>query len=737
MKLMDAGMRVVRLNFSHGSHENHSKTIEIARKAIICYSARKGYSKTVAIALDTKGPEIRTGRLAGSDTGEVELKQGDKIKLSTKKDMEDKGSKDVIYVDYPNITKILKPGNHIFIDDGLISLLVKEIAGEELSCEVENGGKLGSRKGVNLPGVPVDLPAVTEKDKADLKFGVQQKVDMIFASFIRNAKALEEIRKVLGPEGKHIKIISKIENQEGMQNIDAIIEASDGIMVARGDLGIEIKAEEVPLAQKAILAKCNKVGKPVVCATQMLDSMTTKPRSTRAEASDVANAIFDGADCVMLSGETAKGKYPVETVKCMADICSKVEAVLWYERIQNDIKAVVKSQTADEISAVSSAIAEAATISQAKAIIVGSPCALISHIVSQFRPNCPIVLLTGCPVQARQSVIFRGVYPIVLEEMATGCTGFRRVLQKGINIMAKMKMLEVGKTVTVVIVDAMKADKISFRLLSIKQKCTKAEDEKLLELQCQELAKKDKCKEMAEKQKAKAEAEKKKCEEQAAKDKCKAMAEKDKCKKPDEKEKCGDDAKEKAEKEKCKAMAEKEKCKKSNEKEKCGDGGKDKGEKDKCKAMAEKEKCKAMAEKEKCKAMVEKDKCKQKKNKCGNEGKNDKCKEMAEQEKCKKMAEEEKCNALAEKEKCGEKLSDKEKAEKEKCKMMALKKECQALSDKEKCANKQMDDLQKYAEKCREDAIREKCKERAQKKKAEKESAEKKEDKPKATDKKK
>ncbi|XP_016944315.4 pyruvate kinase [Drosophila suzukii] len=520
-------MRVVRMNFSHGTHEYHCQTIQAARKAIAMYVEQTGLPRTVAIALDTKGPEIRTGKLAGgSDTAEVELKPGDKVTLSTKKELADKSTKETIYVYYQRLPELVKPGNRIFVDDGLIALLVKESKGDEVVCQVENGGKLGSHKGINLPGIAVDLPGVTEKDKQDLKFGAEQKVDMIFASFIRDGKALKEIRQALGPAGDNIKVISKIENHQGLINIDEIIRESDGIMVARGDMGIEIPTEDVPLAQKCIVAKCNKVGKPVICATQMMESMTAKPRPTRAEASDVANAIFDGCDAVMLSGETAKGKYPVECVQTMARICAKVEAVLWYESLQNSLKREIRTSAADHISAVTTAIAEAATVGQARAIVVASPCAMVAQMVSHMRPPCPIVMLTGCQSEAAQSLLFRGIYPLLVEEMVIGSLNFRRIMQSGLKLMGKMDILEPGQKGSVVLVNAMSAEKITFRLFTIRQQTKEERDQ---EERCRKLALEQRCNERAEKEA---------CKKQKLADECRKMREAEECKKKQLAEKC-------------------------------------------------------------------------------------------------------------------------------------------------------------------------------------------------------
>lgn len=406
-QLIEAGMNIARLNFSHGSHEYHLETIKNVRIA-----AKDEYPHPVAIALDTKGPEIRTGLLKSGATGEIDLMEGQTFKLSLKKEDYEQGDSKMVYVDYANLGKTVHKGSKIFMDDGLIGLRVTEVAEDHVITVVENSGKLGSKKGVNLPEAIVDLPAVSEKDKADILFGVENGVDMIFASFIRKAGDVRMIRALMGPKGKNINIIAKIENHEGVRNFDNIIKVADGVMVARGDLGIEIPTEKVFLAQKMMVGKCARIGKPVIIATQMLDSMISKPRPTRAEGSDVANAVLEGADCVMLSGETAKGKYPIKSVEVMHKICCEAEAAMYHRQFFNEIRQLVETP-ASIPETVAIAAVDASFKQNCAAIICMTHTGETAHLLSRYRPRCPIIAITRDERAAKQLHIYRGCFPLI------------------------------------------------------------------------------------------------------------------------------------------------------------------------------------------------------------------------------------------------------------------------------------------------------------------------------------
>lgn len=411
-KLRGAGMNIVRLNFSHGSYDYHRGVIENTR-ASIARDILDG--APIAIALDTKGPEIRTGLLS-NDPDDVALVAGAELIISVDPQYKDKCSAERVYVDYVNLPKVVPVGGTIFIDDGLIELTVEaQIDEKNLLTRIRNNGRLGSRKGVNLPDTAVDLPALSEKDRSDLNFGVEMGVDMIFASFIRKASDVLQVREQLGEAGKHIKIISKIENHEGVRNFDSILEVTDGVMVARGDLGIEIPPHKVFIAQKMMIARCNAAGKPVICATQMLESMTFNPRPTRAEVSDVANAVLDGADCVMLSGETAKGKYPLEAVRLMSRVCLEAERVMHHDAHLLDMMATLppalKTEEAIALSAVVATLHH-----NCKAIVTLTNSGDSVRLLAKYMPPCPIIVTSRDPQILRQMRLHRGTilfhYPI-------------------------------------------------------------------------------------------------------------------------------------------------------------------------------------------------------------------------------------------------------------------------------------------------------------------------------------
>lgn len=430
--LVKNGMNVARFNFSHGDHEE-----QLARMNLL-KNVREELDKPVAILLDTKGPEIRTGLLEGGK--KVMLKEGTDFTLYTE---EMTGNEKGCSITYPGLARDVKPGNTILIDDGLIELKVKEIKGGKIVCHVENGGELGQRKGVNVPNVKVKLPAITEKDKQDIIFGIQQDIDFIAASFIRNAKGIKEIRHILKENhAEHISIIAKIENAEGVENIDEIIEASDGIMVARGDLGVEIPAPEVPHIQKTIIKKCNENYIPVITATQMLDSMIRNPRPTRAEVTDVANAIYDGTDAVMLSGETAAGKYPVEALKMMNEIAENTEQYVNYDKY-------IMHRTMYEKTRISCAIGIASVRTarniEADCILTPTMSGKTARLISSFRPTMPIYAITPSEMVQHKMQLYWGVMPLKGNTKDTT----ENIILSGMEVVKRKRLVKKGQTVVV------------------------------------------------------------------------------------------------------------------------------------------------------------------------------------------------------------------------------------------------------------------------------------------------
>lgn len=400
MALCREGMDVARFNFSHGDYEEQRARFALLR------SCREECGRPVAALLDTKGPEIRTGLLENHE--KVHLEEGETLILTVEECV---GTKEKVFINYSGLNEDVKTGDHILIDDGLIDLEILRVDEKDIVCRIISGGLLGEKKGVNVPGVSIKLPALTEKDIEDIKFGIQEGFDFIAASFVRNAECIHQIRKILEEGNSDMCIIAKIENQEGLDNLDEIIEAADGIMVARGDLGVEVEPQKLPHLQKMMINKCNKAGRIVITATQMLDSMIRNPRPTRAEVADVANAVYDGTDAVMLSGETAMGKYPLAALQMMSQIAEETEQFIDYSVPQR------RKVDHEKMNHISSAVCSSAVMTaeelNAKAIVVPTVSGFTAKMISKYRPSVPILATSPMTSTVRHMMLYWGVSPHV------------------------------------------------------------------------------------------------------------------------------------------------------------------------------------------------------------------------------------------------------------------------------------------------------------------------------------
>lgn len=432
--LVKNGMDVARFNFSHGDYEEQKARMDLLKEV------RRELKRPVAILLDTKGPEIRTGLLEGGE--KVTLQAGETFTLTSREIV---GNDKICSQTYERLSSDVKPGNFVLIDDGLIALEVQETTDTDVICRVVNGGELGQKKGINVPNVDVKLPAITEKDKEDILFGISQGIDYIAASFVRTGEAVREIKELLKANGgEKISVIAKVENAEGLKNIDEIIRESAGVMVARGDLGVEIPPQEVPHVQKTIIQKCNSQYKPVITATQMLDSMIRNPRPTRAEVTDVANAIYDGSDAVMLSGETAMGKYPVEALQMMVQIAKSSEEyldALYYQKCEN------KEHHKDISHAVSLSSVSTATMLGAKAIIAPTMGGLTATSLSKWRPHARIIGMSPNKVVVRQMQLLWGVTPI----LASRASSTDELVDASVELAKKRGLVQEGDTVVLAV----------------------------------------------------------------------------------------------------------------------------------------------------------------------------------------------------------------------------------------------------------------------------------------------
>ncbi|SHE66360.1 pyruvate kinase [Clostridium fallax] len=426
------GMSAARLNFSHGTYESHLEKINILK------DLRKEMNSSTAILIDIKGPKIRTHNFKNDG---VTLKEGDKFSFICGKEI--LGDETKCSISYDELYKDVKVNGTILVDDGLLEFKILEIDGKEIKCEVVVGGDIKNHKGVNVPNVSINLPAITEKDAEDLKFACKVEADFVAASFIRKASDILEYRKILNDNGgKNIKIIAKIESQEGVNNVKDIIEVADGIMVARGDMGVEIPIEKVPIIQKKIIKKCNTVGKIVITATQMLDSMIRNSRPTRAEACDICNAIFDGTDAIMLSGESASGLYPILAAKTMSKIAKETEDNLDYEYMTKRLK---NPDLVDFEHAISYSAAKTANKLPTKAIVAATKSGVTARLISRYKPCCPIIAITPEPTVARSLALNFGVLPRLCKDFKTT----EEILSQAKEIAKETKYISEGDTIMV------------------------------------------------------------------------------------------------------------------------------------------------------------------------------------------------------------------------------------------------------------------------------------------------
>ena len=428
-QMMLEGMNIARFNMSHGSHEEHGKRLEMLKKI------RRDLNLPVAILLDTKGPEIRLGDF---EQKQIVLKQGQMFTLTTNEIL---GNKESAYITYSGLPYDVTPGNRILIDDGLVEMEVESVVGEEIRCLVKNTGVISARKGVNVPGIALSLPFINEKDYNDLRFAVEQNFDFVAASFTRSAEDVRELKHILKElGGEKIKVIAKIENSQGVENLDEILSLADGVMVARGDMGVEIPLEEVPVIQKEIIKKVYGIGKQVITATQMLDSMIQYPRPTRAEANDVANAVYDGTSAIMLSGETASGKYPLECIRTMVRIAGRTELDIDYcKRFRQSNLPTEGSIT----NAISKATVNVAMELNAKAIVTVTESGRTAYMISRYRPFCPIIACTSNEQTYRQLSLSWGIIPLLIEEKE----GLDELFAEAIKVVEKASYVSDGDVI--------------------------------------------------------------------------------------------------------------------------------------------------------------------------------------------------------------------------------------------------------------------------------------------------